>query len=234
MKVPDGEWIAADREGLTICDATSAVFAVDLPWEKLDVVTYSWQKVMGGEAAHGMLILSPRAVERLLSFTPPWPLPKLFRMTQGGQLNEALFKGDTINTPSLLCVEDALDGLRWAESIGGLPELVRRTQANLAVLEHWEAASEWIAFLPVRREIRSSTSICLRIADAWFAGLSEDDQRAKVKSLVAKLEDEGVAYDINGYRAALPGLRIWGGATVESSDIEALVPWLDWVWTEGV
>ena len=233
VKVPDGEWITANREGLTICDATSAVFAMELPWEKLDVVTYSWQKVMGGEAAHGMLILSPRAVERLLSFTPPWPVPKLFRMTQGGQLNEALFKGDTINTPSLLCVEDALDGLRWAESIGGLPELVRRTQANLAVLEQWEAASEWIAFLPARREIRSSTSICLRIADAWFAGLSEDAQRAKVKALVATLEDEGVAYDINGYRAAPPGLRIWGGATVETSDIEALVPWLDWAWTEG-
>ncbi len=232
VKVPDGEWIAADRAGLTICDATSVVFAVNLPWEKLDVVTYSWQKVMGGEAAHGMLILSPRAVERLLSFTPPWPLPKLFRMTQGGQLNEALFKGDTINTPSLLCVEDALDGLRWAESIGGLPELVRRTQANLAVLEQWEAASEWIAFLPARREIRSSTSICLRIADAWFAGLTEDAQRAKVKALVATLEDEGVAYDINGYRAAPPGLRIWGGATVETSDIEALVPWLDWAWKE--
>ena len=232
VKVPDGEWIAADREGLVICDATSAVFAVDLPWEKLDVVTYSWQKVMGGEAAHGMLILSPRAVERLLSFTPPWPVPKLFRMTQGDQLNEALFKGDTINTPSLLCVEDALDGLRWAERIGGLPELVRRTQANLAVLEQWEAASEWIAFLPARRAIRSSTSICLRIADAWFTGLTEDAQRAKVKALVAKLEDEGVAYDINGYRAAPPGLRIWGGATVETSDIEGLVPWLDWAWTE--
>ncbi len=230
VKVPDGEWIAADRKGLTICDATSAIFAVDLPWEKLDVTTYSWQKVMGGEAAHGMLILSPRAVERLVSFTPPWPLPKLFRMTQGGQLNEALFKGDTINTPSLLCVEDALDGLRWAESIGGLPELVRRTQANLAVLEQWEAASEWIAFLPARRAIRSSTSICLRIADPWFTGLSEDAQRAKVKALVAKLEDEGVAYDINGYRAAPPGLRIWGGGTVETSDIEALVPWLDWAW----
>ena len=233
VKVPDGDWIASDREGLTICDATSAVFAMDLPWEKLDVVTYSWQKVMGGEAAHGMLILSPRAVERLVSFVPPWPVPKLFRMTQGGQLNEALFKGDTINTPSLLCVEDALDGLRWAESIGGLPELVRRTQANLAVLEQWETTREWIAFLPARQEIRSSTSICLRIADPWFAGLSEDDQRAKVKALVAKLEDEGVAYDINGYRAAPPGLRIWGGSTVETSDIKALVPWLDWAWAEG-
>ena len=231
VKVPDGEWIAADREGLTICDATSAVFAMELPWEKLDVVTYSWQKVMGGEAAHGMLILSPRAVKRLLSFAPPWPVPKLFRMTRGGQLNEALFKGDTINTPSLLCVEDALDGLRWAKRIGGLPELVRRTQANLAVLEQWEAASEWIAFLPARRAIRSSTSICLRIADA--RGLTEAAQRAKVKALVARLEDEGVAYDINGYRAAPPGLRIWGGATVETSDIEALVPWLDWAWKEG-
>ena len=233
VKVPDGEWIAADRTGLTICDATSAVFAVDLPWEKLDVVTYSWQKVMGGEAAHGMLILSPRAVERLVRFTPPWPVPKLFRMTQGGQLNEALFRGDTINTPSLLCVEDALDGLRWAERIGGLPELVRRTQANLAVLEQWEATSEWIAFLPVRRAIRSSTSICLRIDDARYSGLGEDEQRAKVKQMVAALEGEGVAYDINGYRAAPPGLRIWGGGTVETSDIEALVPWLDWAWAAG-
>ena len=233
VKVPDGEWIAADRTGLTICDATSAVFAVDLPWEKLDVVTYSWQKVMGGEAAHGMLILSPRAVERLVCFTPPWPVPKLFRMTQGGQLNEALFRGDTINTPSLLCVEDALDGLRWAERIGGLPELVRRTQANLAVLEQWEAASEWIAFLPTRRAIRSSTSICLRIDDARYSGLGEAAQRAKVKDMVAALEAEGVAYDINGYRAAPPGLRIWGGGTVETSDIEALVPWLDWAWATG-
>lgn len=229
VKVPDGEWIAADRQGLVICDATSAVFAVNLPWEKLDVVTYSWQKVLGGEAAHGMLILSPRAVERLVSFTPPRPVPKLFRMTRGGQLNEALFVGDTINTPSLLCVEDALDGLRWAERIGGLPELVRRTQANLAVLERWEAASEWIAFLPAQRAIRSSTSICLRIA----TDLSEAAQRARVKALVAKLADEGVAYDINGYRAAPPGLRVWGGATVETSDIEALVPWLDWAWDEG-
>ena len=233
VKVPDGAWIAADRTGLTICDATSAVFAVDLPWEKLDVVTYSWQKVLGGEAAHGMLVLSPRAVERLVRFTPPWPIPKLFRMTQGGQLNEALFRGDTINTPSLLCVEDALDGLRWAERIGGLPELVRRTQANLAVLAQWEAASEWIAFLPVRRATRSSTSICLRIDDARYAGLGEDEQRAKVKQMVAALEAEGVAYDINGYRAAPPGLRIWGGGTVETSDIEALVPWLDWAWAEA-
>ena len=233
VKVPDGRWIADDRQGLVICDATSAVFAMDLPWEKLDVVTYSWQKVMGGEAAHGMLILSPRAVERLVSFTPPWPVPKLFRMTQGGQLNEALFRGDTINTPSLLCVEDALDGLRWAERIGGLPELVRRTRANLAVLEQWVEASAWIAFLPDRLEIRSPTSICLRIDDAWYSELGEDDQRAKVKQMVAALEDEGVAYDINGYRAAPPGLRIWGGGTVETSDIEALVPWLDWAWAEG-
>ena len=233
VKVPDGAWIAADRAGLTICDATSAVFAVDLPWEKLDVVTYSWQKVLGGEAAHGMLVLSPRAVERLVSFTPPWPIPKLFRLTQGGQLNEALFRGDTINTPSLLCVEDAVDGLRWAERIGGLPELVRRTQANLAVLAQWEAARAWLAFLPVRPATRSSTSICLRIDDVRYAGLGEDEQRAKVKQMVAALEAEGVAYDINGYRAAPPGLRIWGGGTVETSDIEALVPWLDWAWAEA-
>lgn len=232
VRVPDSKWIAEDREGLTICDATSAVFAMELPWDKLDVATYSWQKVMGGEAAHGMLVLGPRAVDRLENFTPSWPMPKIFRMTKGGKLNEALFKGDTINTPSLLCVEDALDGLRWAEEIGGLPELLRRSQANLVALEQWVAESAWIDFLPDHPEIRSNTSICLKIVDAWYVGLAEEDQRAKVKQMVAMLEDEGVAYDINGYRDAPPGLRIWGGSTVETGDIEALVPWLDWAFGE--
>ncbi len=232
VRVPDGEWIADDREGLAICDATSAVFAMDLPWEKLDVVTWSWQKVMGGEAAHGMLVLGPRAVERLESYAPPWPLPKIFRMTKSGRLNEALFKGDTINTPSLLCVEDAIDGLRWAEEIGGLPELLRRSLANLEVLEQWVAKSAAIDFLPDRPAIRSNTSICLKLVDPWFESLGEVDQRAKVKEMVGALEDEGVAYDINGYRDAPPGLRIWGGATVVVEDLEALVPWLDWVFAE--
>ena len=232
VRVPDGEWIADDREGLAICDATSAVFAMDLPWEKLDVVTWSWQKVMGGEAAHGMLVLGPRAVERLETYTPPWPLPKIFRMTKSGRINEGLFKGDTINTPSLLCVEDAIDGLRWAEEIGGLPELLRRSLANLAVLEQWVAKSAAIDFLPDRPAIRSNTSICLKLVDPWFESLGEVDQRAKVKEMVGVLEDEGVAYDINGYRDAPPGQRIWGGATVVVEDLEALVPWLDWAFAE--
>ena len=232
VKVPDGEWIAADREGLAICDATSAVFAMDMPWHKLDVVTWSWQKVMGGEAAHGMLALGPRAVARLEHYTPSWPLPKIFRMTKGGKLNEALFKGDTINTPSLLCVEDAIDGLRWAEAIGGLPELLRRSRANYAAIANWVEAREWIDFLPERPEIRSNTSICLKIIDEWYAGLPVEEQRAKVKQMVGALETEGVARDINGYRDAPPGLRIWGGSTVETADIEALLPWLDWAFAE--
>ena len=232
VKVPDGEWIAADREGLAICDATSAVFAMGMPWHKLDVVTWSWQKVMGGEAAHGMLALGPRAVARLEHYTPPWPLPKIFRMTKGGKLNEALFKGDTINTPSLLCVEDAIDGLRWAEAIGGLPELLRRSRANYAAIANWVEAREWIDFLPERPEIRSNTSICLKIIDEWYAGLPVEEQRAKVKQMVGALETEGVARDINGYRDAPPGLRIWGGSTVETADIEALLPWLDWAFAE--
>ena len=232
VKVPDGEWIAADREGLAICDATSAVFAMDMPWHKLDVVTWSWQKVMGGEAAHGMLALGPRAVARLEHYTPSWPLPKIFRMTKGGKLNEALFMGDTINTPSLLCVEDAIDGLRWAEAIGGLPELLRRSRANYAAIANWVEAREWIDFLPERPEIRSNTSICLKIIDEWYAGLPVEEQRAKVKQMVGALETEGVARDINGYRDAPPGLRIWGGSTVETADIEALLPWLDWAFAE--
>ena len=232
VRMPDGEWIADDREGLAICDATSAVFAMDLPWQKLDVVTWSWQKVMGGEAAHGMLALGPRAVLRLENYTPPWPLPKIFRMTSGGKLNEALFVGDTINTPSLLCVEDAIDGLRWAEAIGGLPELLRRSQANCAAICGWVEASEWVDFLPERPEIRSNTSICLKIIDEWYAGLPDEDQRTIVKQLVGVLDAEGVARDIDGYRDAPPGLRIWGGSTVETSDVEALLPWLDWAFAE--
>jgi len=232
VKVPNGDWIAGDRQGLTICDATSAVFAMELPWDKLDVVTYSWQKVMGGEAAHGILVLSPRAVERLEDHTPSWPMPKLFRMTKGGKLNEGLFKGDTINTPSLLCVEDALDGLRWAENIGGLPELLRRSRSNLGVLERWVAASDWIAFLPNAVEVRSNTSVCLQIVDEWYSEQAEEDQRAKVKQMLVLLENERVAYDINGYRDAPPGLRIWCGSTVEARDLEALVVWLDWAFAQ--
>ncbi|MCY3739257.1 MAG: phosphoserine transaminase [Gemmatimonadaceae bacterium] len=222
VRVPDADWIAPNRRGLTICDATSAAFAIDLPWEKLDVVTWSWQKVMGGEAAHGMLVLGPRAVERLLSYTPPWPLPKLFRMTAGGALDEGLFEGRTINTPSMLCVEDAIDGLLWAESIGGLPEMVRRSRANLAVLEAWAEARDWIDFLASRPRTRSSTSICLRVVDG----------ACRARDLVRMLEREGAAYDIGSYRAAPPGLRIWGGSTVETSDMEALTPWLDWAFEE--
>ena len=232
VRVPDADWIAPGRRGLTICDATSAAFAMDLPWEKLDVVTWSWQKAMGGEAAHGMLVLGPRAVERLLSYTPPWPLPKLFRMTAGGALDEGLFEGRTINTPSMLCVEDAVDGLRWAESIGGLPELVRRSRANLAVLEAWAEEREWIDFLASRPPIRSSTSICLRIVDGAWAALPAPEQAARARELVRILEREGAAYDIGSYRAAPAGLRIWGGSTVETRDIEALTPWLDWAFEE--
>ncbi len=232
VRVPDGGWIADDRQGLTICDATSGVFAMELPWEKLDVVTYSWQKAMGGEGAHGMLVLSPRAVQRLESYTPPWPLPKLFRMTKGGQIDEALFRGSTINTPSMLCVEDAIDGLRWAESIGGLAELVRRSQVNLECLSAWVESSTWASFLAEDEATRSSTSMCLKFVDSWYESLPADAQRAKENALVGLLEEEGVAYDIGSYRDAPPGLRIWGGSTVERSDIEALLPWLDWAWSE--
>ncbi len=232
VRVPDADWIDPGRRGLTICDATSAAFAMDLPWDKLDVVTWSWQKAMGGEAAHGMLVLGPRAVDRLLSYTPPWPLPKLFRMAAAGALDEGLFEGRTINTPSMLCVEDAVDGLHWAESIGGLPELVRRSRANLAVLEGWAARRDWIDFLAARPSIRSSTSICLRIVDGEFAALSAAGQAGRVKELTRILEREGAALDIGSYREAPPGLRVWGGSTVETADIEALTPWLDWAFEE--
>ncbi len=228
VRVPNGDWIPDNREGLTICDGTSAVFAMDVPWEKLDVVTYSWQKVLGGEAQHGVIVLSPRAVERLETYQPPRPLPKLFRMTSKGKLIEGIFKGDTINTPSMLCVEDALDGLKWAESIGGLVGLINRSEANLAALVKWVEKSDWAAFLAESEENRSCTSICLKIVDTWFVGLSPEKQAEAAKKLAKFLEKQDVAFDIAAYRSAPPGLRIWGGATVETADIEALLPWLDW------
>ena len=220
VRIPGGHWIPADRQGLVICDATSAAFAMDLPWDKLDVVTWSWQKVLGGEAAHGMLALSPRAVERLLSYTPPWPLPKIFRMTSGGKLTEGIFRGETINTPSMLCAEDALDGLRWAELIGGLPALIARSEANLAVIASWAERTPGVDFLSRDKATRSCTSICLSLEAA--------DPAAAAKRVTSLLDKQGAAYDIGAYRDAPPGLRIWGGATVETSDIQALLPWLDW------
>jgi phosphoserine aminotransferase len=230
VRVPNGDWIAANRQGLTICDATSAVFAMDIPWDKIDVLTYSWQKVLGGEAQHGVIVLSPRAVERLETYQPAWPIPKLFRLTQKGKLIEGIFKGDTINTPSMLCVEDALDGLTWAESIGGLPALIRRSEANLSAIANWVEQSDWVDFLAEKLETRSCTSICLTIVDSWFTSLSPEEQAKSAKNLANLLEKRDVAYDIAAYRAAPPGLRIWGGATVETADIEALLPWLDWAY----
>ena len=228
VRVPDGDIINPDRKGITICDATSAAFAMDLPWDKLDVTTWSWQKVMGGEAAHGMLVLGPRAVERLETYTPKWPLPKLFRMTKGGKLTQGLFEGSTINTPSMLCVEDALDGLRWAEQIGGLSELTKRSSDNLNVFEKWVAQRSWIDFLALQQATRSSTSICFRIVDEWYESLSDAGQASKAKDLVKLMEAEQVAYDIGAYRDAPPGLRIWGGSTIETADVAALTSWLDW------
>jgi phosphoserine aminotransferase len=228
VRVPNGDFIAADRAGLTICDATSACFAQDLDWPKLDVVTFSWQKALGGEAAHGMLILSPRAVERLESYSPPWPMPKLFRMTKGGKINAEIFEGATINTPSMLCVEDYLDALKWASSIGGLPELKRRADQNLGVLEAWAAKTAWVGFLAEDRASRSNTSVCLKVVDKAIVALPADGQAEFAKRLAALLEKEGVALDIGGYRDAPPGLRIWCGATVDADDLQALTPWLDW------
>ena len=228
VRVPDGDIINPDRKGITICDATSAAFAMDLPWDKLDVTTWSWQKVMGGEAAHGMLVLGPRAMERLETYTPKWPLPKLFRMTKGGKLTQGLFEGSTINTPSMLCVEDALDGLRWAEQIGGLSELTKRSSDNLNVFEKWVAQRSWIDFLALQQATRSSTSICFRIVDEWYESLSDAGQASKAKDLVKLMEAEQVAYDIGAYRDAPPGLRIWGGSTIETADVAALTSWLDW------
>jgi len=222
VRVPHGDWIPDERAGLTICDATSAVFAMELPWHKLDVVTYSWQKVLGGEGAHGMLILSPRAVERLESYSPPWPLPKIFRMTSGGKLSEGIFQGDTINTPSMLCVADYLDALAWCERVGGVPGTIARSTANLKLIEDFVASHPWISFLARRPETRSNTSVCLSL----------DLPAEQVKALVKLLEKEGVAYDIGSYKDAPPGIRIWCGATVETADVQALLPWLAWAYEQ--
>jgi phosphoserine aminotransferase len=232
VRVPNGDWIAADREGITICDATSAAFAMDLPWDKLDVVTFSWQKALGGEAAHGMLVLSPNAVARLEAYTPHWPLPKIFRMTKGGKLNEGIFAGETINTPSMLAVEDYLDALNWAQSVGGLKGMIGRADANLKALEDWVAKSHWCGFLAETAAIRSNTSVCLKITDPWFTALDDAAKADAAKKIASLLDKEGVALDIAGYRDAPPGLRIWCGATVDTADIAALTPWLDWAWAQ--
>jgi phosphoserine aminotransferase len=232
VRVPNGNWIADNREGLTICDATSAAFAMDLPWPKLDVATFSWQKVLGGEGAHGMLILSPRAVQRLESYEPAWPMSKLFRMTKDKKLVEGIFEGETINTPSMLAVEDYLDALKWAESVGGLPALIERADANLNALARWVEKRDWVDFLAEDKATRSNTSVCLKIVDPWFTALAKDAQAAAASKIASLLEKEGAAFDIGGYRAAPPGLRIWCGATIERADIEKLTPWLDWAFAQ--
>jgi phosphoserine aminotransferase len=230
VRVPNGAWIASDRAGLTICDATSAAFAMELPWDRLDVVTWSWQKALGGEGGHGMIALGPRAVERLASHRPRWPLPKLFRLAEDGRLGDSLFRGETINTPSMLCVEDALDGLRWAESVGGLPGLIARCDESFSVLGRWVERTPWVDFLAAEAAIRSTTSVCLR-----FAGPALDrPAQAKLAAAIAKrLEEEGAAFDIGAYRSAPPGLRLWAGPTVEAADLGAVLPWLDWAFAEG-
>ena len=233
VRVPNGDWIKADRKGLTICDATSAAFAQRLDWPKLDVATFSWQKVLGGEAAHGMLILSPRAAERLKTHTPPWPLPKIFRMTNAGKLTEGIFEGETINTPSMLCVEDYLDTLQWAKSLGGLPALLARSDANAKAIADWAGHTPWVDFLAKDPAIRSNTSVCLKVVDPEIQKLPAEAQAAFVKNLGAILEKEGVAYDIDAHRDAPPGLRIWCGATVETHDVEALTQWLDWAFVRA-
>lgn len=228
VKVPNGDWIKSDRKGLTICDATSAVFAMDMPWDKLDVVTWSWQKVLGGEAAHGMLALSPRAVARLENYTPPWPLPKIFRITKGGKLFEEPFEGKTINTPSMMAVEDHLDALKWAEQIGGLPALIKRSNANLKAVENWIAKTAWAEFLPETPEIRSNTAICFKIVDEWFQSKDKDTQLKIIKDVEKLLEKEKVAFEIANHRESPASFRLWGGATVETSDIEAVLEWINW------
>lgn len=232
VKVPNGDWIADNRAGLTICDATSAAFAMDLPWEKLDVTTFSWQKVMGGEGAHGIIILSPRAVERLENYTPAWPLPKIFRMTKNGRLIEGIFKGATINTPSMLCVEDYLDTLNWGEAVGGLNGLIKRSEDNLAVLKAWVDQTDWVDFLAIDPATVSNTSVCLKISADWFQNLSDEDKAAAAKKLASLLDEQGVAFDIGAYRDAPAGLRIWAGSTIEAADLNDLTPWLDWAYGE--
>ena len=233
VRVPNADWIAADRTGLSICDATSAAFAQALDWPKLDVCTFSWQKALGGEAAHGMLILSPRAVARLEGYTPPWPLPKIFRMTKGGALIEGIFHGETINTPSMLCVEDYLDALEWAKATGGLAALRARADANAGVIADWVARTSWVDFLAHDPSVRSNTSVCLKVVDPAVNRLSREAQTAFSKTIAAALEDEGVAYDTAAYRDAPPGLRIWCGSTVERTDLEVLTPWLDWAFAKA-
>src|SRR4051812_46121254 len=233
VRVPNADWIKSDREGLTICDATSAAFAQRLDWPKLDVVTFSWQKALGGEGAHGMLILSPRAVERLETYKPAWPLPKIFRMTKGGKLNEGIFEGETINTPSMLCVEDYLDTLNWAKSIGGLNALIARANANTKAIADWVKVTPWVDFLAADPAIRSNTSVCLKVVDSSVTTLSSDEQAKFAKALSGAVEKEGAGYDLGSYRDAPPGLRIWCGATVETADVEALLPWLDWAFAQA-
>jgi phosphoserine aminotransferase len=232
VRLPSGEWIKDDRQGLTICDATSAAFAMSLPWPKLDVVTFSWQKVLGGEGAHGMLILSPRAVARLESYEPSWPMPKLFRLTKDKKLVEGIFEGETINTPSMLAVEDYIDALKWAEASGGLEGLIERADSNLGALAHWVEKRGWIDFLASDPKTRSNTSVCLKIVDPWFTALSNDAQGVAASKIASLLEKEKVAYDIGGYRSAPPGLRIWCGSTIERADVEKLTPWLDWAFAQ--
>ena len=226
--LPNADWISDNRKGLTICDATSAVFAMDMDWHKLDVITWSWQKVLGGEAAHGMIALSPKALERLSEYQPTWPIPKIFRLANNMKVIEGIFKGETINTPSMLCVEDAIDALNWIQSIGGSKGSIDKSQSNLQVVKTWVESKDWIDFLAKDSSTLSSTSICLKITDPWFLELPEDQQQLKIKEINSLLDKEQVAFDINAYRTAPPGFRIWGGATVESSDIETLLPWIEW------
>lgn len=233
VRVPNADWIASDREGLTICDATSAAFAQPLDWAKLDVTTFSFQKALGGEGGHGVLVLSPRAVARLESYKPQWPLPKIFRMTKGGKLIEGIFEGETINTPSMLVIEDWIDALRWGAGVGGLKELIRRADSNLHAMSQWVSRTEWVDFLCDDEASRSNTSVCLKIVDPAIVSMSDENQRAFLKQMEALLGKEEAAYDIGGYRDAPPGLRIWCGATVERTDIEALCPWLDWAFAEA-
>jgi len=232
VKLPDGDWISDDRAGLTICDATSAAFAMDLPWHKLDVTTFSWQKVLGGEAAHGVIILSPRAVERLETYTPAWPLPKIFRLTKNGKLIEGIFSGATINTPSMLCVEDYLDALNWADQVGGLQGLIQRSEDNLSVLRNWVARTDWVQFLAAEPNSVSNTSVCLKIVAPWFTALESEAQAKAAKKLSQLLDAEEAAFDIGAYRDAPAGLRIWAGGTIEASDLEALLPWLEWAYAQ--